>query len=302
MKVAKILNLAFLHLSSQKNLNVGKNQHKAGLTRILLTNEFIMIQGRFKVIEELSKGSTSCCFLCEDVVESRKVVLKVIPRDSKTGYSKENFQNEIEMLELCRGPFVIRVLDSMTTKEEYIIEMEPGVDDLLNEISRHGPLSEKRVRRYFHGVSLALKEMHNKHIVHNDIKLENMVITRDDKIKLIDFGLSEKLDINTGKSKMTRGTFRYLAPEMMMMFKGHDTKSDIWSLGVSLFAALSNDFPFEGDDEYVYSMNAIQMPPRMELLERANVSKSLINLIGKMLEKDPLKRISIDEVVKFDWL
>ncbi|OHS99010.1 CAMK family protein kinase [Tritrichomonas foetus] len=256
-----------------------------------------MIQGRFKVIEELSKGSTSNCYLCEDTSECRKVVLKIIPRDK---YSEENFTNEVKLLDICKDPAVISVYDTITSKEEFIIVMEPGTHDLLNYIQENGPLTEKTTRYYFYSLIQALKVMHSHHIVHNDVKLENLVVTKDDKIKLIDFGLSEKLEIN-GKSKMFRGTFHYLAPEVMM-FKPHDTKSDIWSLGVSLFAALTNEFPFDGDNQYEYSMNALQKPPKTELLEKKRVSESLVSMIQKMLEKDPEKRISIEDCCKFNWL
>ncbi|KAK8885739.1 hypothetical protein M9Y10_041192 [Tritrichomonas musculus] len=257
-----------------------------------------MIQNRYKVIEKLSNGSSSTCYLCEDTTESCKVVLKIIPRTEK--YSEENFMNETKMLEQCSNPAVIRVYGTIITKDEFVLILEPGIDDLLNFIQKNGPLSEKKARTYFNNLTQALKVIHSQGIVHNDVKLENMVITKDDKIKLIDFGLSEKL--NDGqKSKSPKGTFHYLAPESMM-FKPHDAKSDVWSLGVSLFTALTGEFPFDGKDEYEYSMSALQKQPKMELLEKHHVSGSLSKLICKMLEKKPEKRISIQDCDKFDWL
>ena len=87
-----------------------------------------------------------------------------------------------------------------------------------------------------------------------------------------------------------------------MLYRGHDLKSDIWSFGVSLFVALTNQYPFDGDNEYEYTMNALQKEPKIKLLADAGVSEELIELIQRTLEKKPEKRISITEIEKFNWL
>lgn len=258
-----------------------------------------MIQNRFNVIKKLYSGSSSTCYLCDDVSEQSRVVLKIFKKEK---YCEDYFANEVKILEECNHPNVIRLLDTFISKEEFILVLEPGIDDLLNHVQNKGPIPENKARSYFQDLVQGLKAIHSNKIVHNDVKLENIVITKDGKAKLIDFGLSEKL-YDSKKTTVMKGTFQYFSPETMM-FKPHDTKSDIWSLGVSLFAALTGEFPFEGgQNQYEYSTNVLQKPPRIDLLKKNQVSDALIKLIcDGLLEKDPEKRYSIIECEEFDWL
>ncbi|OHS94272.1 Serine/threonine-protein kinase ark1 [Tritrichomonas foetus] len=258
-----------------------------------------MIPNNFNVLQRLVKGETSCCYLCEDIDTKQKVVLKVIPQNK---ISRDVFEKEVEITKILsteKCSSLVKIERTFSTKDSYIIVMEPGQEDMFSYIKRHGTLSEKKARQYFYYIALALKFLHIRKIIHHDVKLENIILMKDGKVKLIDFDFCEKLN-NSSKSTVRRGTVKYTAPEILCM-KPHTTKADIWSLGVTIFCAITDHFPFDGDNEYMYTMSVLSNPPDILLLKEKKVSEDFISLIKIMLEKDPEKRPSIEECLDFPW-
>lgn len=257
-----------------------------------------MINERYKIEKELVATRSSTILLCEDTSSGNSVVLKMIP---STNFKSDFFYNEVNLQRLSEHKNVVTLLDSFETKEEFVLVLESGQRDLLDYVLDSGPLDEDVAKRLFLGVFLALSNMHKLHIIHHDIKLENLLLMKGKReLKIIDFGLSEIIEDTNSTSAPNKGTFHYLPPEIITQ-RGHNTKVDVWSLGISLFTALTGEYPFDGDTEYEYTSNVLLESPKYCALKDRKMSKEIITLLSNMLEKDPEKRISIDECLQSYW-
>ena len=249
---------------------------------------------RYRVTKELEKGASSVVFLCEDSDSGGLVVLKQI---AKGYYSQSDFEKEIAINEDVASENIVRMLGHFTTEVNFCLLFEPGETDLLSVIQRQGPMPEGEARAIFRNMSMALAFIHSKGVVHNDVKLENMIVMPDRRVKLTDFGLAERLSADrtlVGR----KGTFRYWSPEIVAK-KPHDEKADIWALGVCIFIALTGAFPFGDGTEYDYTMRVVM--GRIDLQRLDNVGSDLRDLVTSMFSKDAASRPSAQEIVGFAW-
>jgi serine/threonine protein kinase len=191
---------------------------------------------------------------------------------------------------------VINILHYFATDDSFCLVFEAGRCDLFSRIESDGPLSEDEARAVFRGLLIGLAEIHDRGIVHRDIKLENLIVSDRGDVKLADFGFAEVLGPG-GKLKGRRGFYRYWAPEVVLG-KPHDEKVDVWAMGVCLFACITGRFPFEGRDEYEYTTEVLWGEPQ---LEKITAGRECMELIGKMLERNPGRRPSVAQLLKEEW-
>lgn len=253
-----------------------------------------MLSQRYVPIQELGRGATSVVRLCRDTTTDRLVVLKHI---SNACYTKRHFDHELEINKQAACPQIVSLVTSFATEEGFCFVFEFGKTDLRSLIEERGPLTEPQARRVFRDMSRALSSLHSKGIIHQDVKLDNMIVMADNTVKLTDFGFAEKIDKN-GTTTSRKGTFQYWSPEIISR-KPHDAKADVWALGVCLFTALTGSFPFTGRREYDYSMRVMMGRIDLHLLDQ--VTPELRNLITAMLSKDPASRPSSVDLVDFPW-
>jgi len=144
----------------------------------------------------------------------------------------------------------------------------------------------------------ALNHMHSQGIIHRDIKPENIMVSTNDELKLIDFGLSKRQQGNK-KLKTIAGTPYYMAPEVL---DGHyDSKCDCWSLGVLLYVFMSGYLPFQGNNRNDVFYKIKKAGYHFNHAEFKSCSKSVIDLIEKLLIVDPNKRLSAGQALKHEW-
>ncbi|KAH0791318.1 CAMK family protein kinase [Histomonas meleagridis] len=250
---------------------------------------------RYEKICKVGDGAYSECYLCRSTDLNKEVVLKKIPFDK---FNEKQFQNEVKIHMQCSTIGVVQYLDSFKTKKHFVIVMEPGSIDLNEFINKNGPLKETKVRKAFRNIFMAVDFMHSHKIIHHDIKLENIILKAKqncDELMLCDFGLSQIVE--GGPLNGRRGTYMYLAPEQIRI-GSNSYKSDIYSLGVCLYATLTGRFPYDGGNEYEYSINVLYNEPNVKLLEEKKVSTELTRAIMGMLKKDPKERPSAREVMQ----
>lgn len=169
--------------------------------------------------------------------------------------------------------------------------------DLLSFIRKRGKVSEQIAKVIFKQVIEGLKYIHNKKIVHRDIKLDNILIDLDSTVKICDFGVSKKVSMNTIMYDHC-GTPAYIAPEVFNK-KGYDGYScDIWSAGVTLFYMLTGNQPFKGTN--IQSLNSSIMSGNYDKLD--SVSLEVRDLIDGMLQVDPKKRLNVKHILAHPWL
>jgi len=185
----------------------------------------------------------------------------------------------------------------------FIFELIDG-GDLFNFIQTfpNRKIPEYRVIEIFIQILEALHYVHiEKDIVHKDIKPENFLIyTEGSKlnVKLIDFGFAEKITIPNEKLKIEAGSLPYMSPEMIN-HKGYDTKSDMFSVGVVLFNMLTGKQPFYGKNDEERKNSILTHDP---IIPKEITNPQLVDMIKKLLEKDPEKRLSAQEAKMHPWV
>lgn len=248
----------------------------------------------------LGKGAFGKVNLSLHVLTGRLVAIKSI---NKTRLTSERQKSKIAqetniMKSLSHSNYIVKIFETYETQKHICIVMEYiCAGDLLSYIRKRSKLSETIAKYIFKQIVLGLQYIHSKGIVHRDIKLDNILIDLDNNIKICDFGVSKK--IRKGESMTEQcGTPAYIAPEILKN-KGYEGFGvDIWSAGVVLYAMLSGIVPFKGKN----------LQELQELIMQGNfkpvseVSKEANHLIKCLLEVDPKKRISVNNILQHPWL
>ena len=247
---------------------------------------------------QIGHGAFGKVNLALHIASGRLVAIKTFAKKHlKTKYSRHKIKNEINILSKLRHPFINQILDSFETEKHVFIIMEYVCGDLLGFIRKRGKLSESISKLVFKQVIEGLKYIHKKKIVHRDIKLDNILIDLTNTVKICDFGVSKKISIGDMMFDHC-GTPAYIAPEIFGN-KGYEGyQCDIWSAGVTLYYMLSGIQPFRANS--IKDMEKIVLKGKFDEIE--DVSKEANDLIKEMLQIDPKKRITIDNILKHPWL
>jgi serine/threonine protein kinase len=250
----------------------------------------------FTLTEHLCAGTGSIIHKCVSE-KGESCIAKVFP---KTDLGRTLFLREIAILKQIHSSFVIGLIDYSEANDSYAIITKNGGTNLYNYITNNDSIPEDAVRKMAQSMFRSIRHIHGKRIIHGDVKLENFVISDDGRVRLIDFGLSEQLPEGHMSTNVQCGSTFYRSPELIAS-AAHDMKTDVWSLGISLFALAARAFPFTTQDEFLNVCEVLMEAPAMELLENLHCSKELIDLIRSMLEKDPKRRPTIAECLDSPW-
>jgi 5'-AMP-activated protein kinase catalytic alpha subunit len=210
---------------------------------------------------------------------------------------EDKVQREINILHLCTHPHIIRLYEVIDTPTDIflVIEYVSG-GELFDYIVSKGRLSADEARNFFHQIISGVEYCHFQKIVHRDLKPENLLLDSNLNIKIADFGLSNLM--RDGDFLRTScGSPNYAAPEVISGHLYAGPEVDVWSCGVILYALLCGSLPF--DDESIPNLfkkiksGMYSMPTHLSQLAK--------NLIPRMLEVDPMKRITIPEIRLHPW-
>lgn len=252
-----------------------------------------ILANRYEILEKIGTGGMGNVFKAHDRKLDRIVAIKVL----KLEYNEDNnfirkFKRESLAAASISHPNIVSIYDVGTEKVEdkevHYIVMEyidgKTLKDLIND---EGRLSEKRALNYCIQIAEALKVAHSKHIVHRDIKSQNIMVTRDDRIKVTDFGIARVADNTTvTATNAVMGSVHYFSPEQARGAKV-DNRSDIYSLGIVLFEMLTGRLPFDADNPVSVALMQVQsqMPKPSDFIK--SIDPSVDALVLKMTEKDP---------------
>ncbi|MBS4883053.1 MAG: Stk1 family PASTA domain-containing Ser/Thr kinase [Peptoniphilus harei] len=255
-----------------------------------------ILANRYEILEKIGTGGMGNVFKAHDRKLDRIVAIKVL----KLEYNEDNnfirkFKRESLAAASISHPNIVSIYDVGTEiiedKEVHYIVMEyidgKTLKDLIND---EGRLSEKRALNYCIQIAEALKVAHSKHIVHRDIKSQNIMVTRDDRIKVTDFGIARVADNTTvTATNAVMGSVHYFSPEQARGAKV-DNRSDIYSLGIVLFEMLTGRLPFDADNPVSVALMQVQsqMPKPSDFIK--SIDPSVDALVLKMTEKDPNDR------------
>ncbi len=205
--------------------------------------------------------------------------------------------SEIRIHRALRHPNVVAFEHFFEDNENVYILLEICHNQTLNELLRRRKrLTELEVQCYLVQVIAAVKYMHAHRVIHRDLKLGNLFLTDKMELKIGDFGLATKLEFDGDRKRTICGTPNYIAPEILDGKQGHSYEVDIWSVGVIMYTLLIGKPPFETQDvKTTYrriKMNAYSFPDHIPISEPAK------NLITKILNLDPSKRPTLDELLE----
>ncbi|XP_071375830.1 SNF-related serine/threonine-protein kinase-like [Centroberyx affinis] len=258
------------------------------------------IAGLYDLDKTLGRGHFAVVKLARHVFTGEKVAVKVIDKTKLDPVARGHLFQEVRCMKLVQHPNVVRLYEVIDTATKLYLILELGDGgDMYDCIMKHdGGLSEEVAKCYFAQIVHAISYCHRLHVVHRDLKPENVVFfEKQGLVKLTDFGFSNRFQ--PGKKLNTScGSLAYSAPEILLGDEYDAPAVDIWSLGVILFMLVCGQPPFqEANDSETLTMIMdckYTVPP--------HISHACRDLIDHMLQRDPKKRASLDQIEGHDWL
>ena len=252
----------------------------------------------YLITKELGKGSYAVVKLAVHKVTKLKYAIKIYSKQTLTDRQKRNtVKNEINILKQIDNVNIMKLYDviDMPSNLYLVLEYISGVN-LIQIIKNEKPhfIKEERAILLFSKVVKGISYCHKKNIFHRDIKLENILVLKDDTVKIIDFGFAVKCNRDC-LQKLFCGTPNYMPPEIVKKEKYMACYSDIWSLGVLFYAMLFGIFPFKGKDEDELFEKICE--GNIFFPEYNPISEKTKQLFEKIFVPIPNKRISLDEMI-----
>lgn len=250
----------------------------------------------------LGKGGFAKCYEFTNQETKRVQAAKIITKASLTkSRARQKLISEIKIHKSLRHPNIVNFEHVFEDQESVYILLELCTNQTVNELlKRRKRLTELEVQCYVVQIISALKYLHSNRIIHRDLKLGNMFLSGDMEIKIGDFGLATKLEFDGEKKRTICGTPNYIAPEILDGKVGHSYEVDIWSLGVICYTLLVGKPPFETPDvKTTYKkikMNSYSFPEHVPLSDAAK------GLITRILNLDPARRPSLDEILQHPFM
>ena len=257
----------------------------------------------YKILEKLGEGGMGVVYKAEDTDLKRNVAIKFLPTHlSGSDENKQRFFREARSAAALNHPNILGIYEISEQANSLFLVMEfvDGVT-LKSHISSLGsgtgvpvPQALDWVEQISHGLKCA----HDMNIIHRDIKTENIMISKDGRLKIMDFGLAKlKGDAGITKTKTSVGTLSYMSPEQAHAIPA-DHRCDIWSLGIVFYEILTGELPFKAEHEagLIYLI-LNEEPPAPSILNR-KVPQQIDVFVRKMMQKDREKRFkNIDDLL-----
>ncbi len=253
--------------------------------------------GRYKVLRMLGAGGMGKVFLCEHSGMRRQVAIKVLPpkmaRDPST---VEGFYREAQALASLAHRNIVHAFDAANDGELHYLVMEYVKGSTLEElVTKEGPLSAHRVVDYLRQAALGLQHAFEAGLVHRDIKPSNFLVTEQGIVKILDLGLAQFFNekesgVASGKTSEVMGTVDYMSPEQGLNSTVVDIRGDIYSLGATFYFCLTGRKPFEGGTTSQKLLWHQMREPQAIQTIRSDVPAQVIDIISKMMAKDPANR------------
>jgi serine/threonine-protein kinase len=250
--------------------------------------------GKYKLLGQIGKGGMSSVYLAEHELMKRRVAIKVLPRNRVNDSSYlERFRLEARAVAKLDDPNIVRAYDIDNEGDTHYIVME-YVDgqDLHQIVMGHGPLDFDTAADYIAQVANGLQHAHEMGLVHRDIKPANCLVDRHNTVKLLDLGLAkltedDQASLTMANEENVLGTADYLAPEQALNSHEADNRSDIYSLGCTLYFLLTGGPPFPEGSISERLLKHQTARPDSVYKTRPDAPPSLVDLCETMMAKKP---------------
>ncbi len=256
-------------------------------------NEHIL-SGRYVLNEVIGTGGMAVVYRAWDRVDLREVAVKVL----RSEYSADEefirrFNNEARAAAQMSHPNIVGMFDVGQDGDSRYIVMEYVKGRTLKEVIRQsGRLKPQRAVQMTLRILAAVDHAHKSHIVHRDIKPQNILVDGEGTVKVADFGIARATNSNTQTytdSNNVLGSVHYFSPEQASG-QVADEKSDLYSVGVVLYEMVTGQVPFDGETAVSVALKHVQEPPRSARLLEPSISKGLDEVILKSLDKEATRR------------
>jgi serine/threonine-protein kinase len=259
-----------------------------------------LLHDRYRLEERLGSGGMSTVYRAFDETLERPVAIKVMHREfSSDANQLERFRREARSIAGLSHPHVVTVIDAGEDdgRPYIVLEFVEG-ETLKDRIRRAGPLPAGEAVAYAIEVGRALQAAHAARLVHRDIKPQNVLIDRDGRAKVTDFGIARSLETEglTAAGRVL-GTTDYVSPEQALG-EPVTPQSDIYSLGVCLYEMLAGEAPFAGDTHVTVAMKHVREPMPDVRRRRPDVSAALAAVVERATAKERANRYgAVEEMV-----
>ncbi len=313
-----VLDAALTRFAASPKERKGRNE-AAGLAYFLLQNKVLsawqtkmILQGRwrgfllgkYRLLDRIGTGGMSSVFLAEHPLMKRKVAIKVLPRSSHEKDSRvRRFLKEAELVSSLDHPNVVKAYHFDAEHDRYYLVMEyiEGTN-LQQKVDREGPLDFSLAADYMRQACAGLAYAHSAGLIHRDVKPANLLVDREGVIKVLDLGLARSMAPNATSYTQDRtskvlGTADYVAPEQVKDSHDVDARTDIYSLGCTLYFLLAGRAPFsEGNLANKLAMHLYHQPESLRE-QRAETPLALERICLRMMSKNREDRYQSAEEV-----
>ena len=255
-----------------------------------MIKEGILLGGRYEIIDKIGSGGMANVYKAIDRVLNRYVAVKVLKKEFREDENfVKKFRSEAQAAAGLTHANIVNVYDVAEDRGLHYIVMELVEGITLKEyIQKKGRLTQKEVIGIAMQVCSGIDAAHSNNIVHRDIKPQNIIISKEGKVKVTDFGIAKATSSNTISTNVM-GSVHYTSPEQA---RGgfSDAKSDIYSLGITMYEMITGQLPFDGDSTVSIALKHLQedIVPPSEIVD--DIPYSLEQIILKCTQKSPDRR------------
>ncbi|KAM4710101.1 testis-specific serine/threonine-protein kinase 4 [Discoglossus pictus] len=263
----------------------------------------VMEEYGYSMGNPIGYGSYGAVFEAILVRNNTKLAMKIISkRKASREYLSKFLPREVQVMKALRHRNLIHFYQAIeTTSRVYLaLELAPG-GGVLEKIHEHGPCQEPLAGKWFSQLSLGMGYIHGKGIVHRDLKLDNLLLDKNENIKISDFGFSKVAYIPGSICELSQtycGSFAYVCPEILLGTPYCPFLADVWSMGVILYIFLTAHPPFDDTN-----LNRLikEMHQKVTFPKRDHISQESKELVWKMLCQ-PSNRSSMIEILRSPWI
>jgi serine/threonine protein kinase len=255
--------------------------------------------GDYEILNELGAGGMGKVYKVRNVISDRIEAMKILLPDL-VGRQElaARFLREIKVLAALDHPNIAALRTALTLDNQLVMVMEFVEGTTLTQRMQQGPIPVADAVNYTSQVLDALSYAHQQHVIHRDIKPANMMLTPQDIVKLMDFGIARSGDDSTlTMTGTTLGSIGYMSPEQV---KGEatDARSDIYSVGISLYEMVTGRRPFRESSDYSIMAAQVSQPPTPPIEIKPGLPPALNEIILLAIAKDPAARFQSAEAFK----
>jgi len=259
--------------------------------------------GNYKYYNKvIGRGSSSIVYKGIGLLTGEKVAIKQIYCKGLRPIEMEHLRTEIEIMKKVNHKNIIRLVDVINNQDDNIIYIITEFCDkgTLQDILIDQDLNESKIQTYIRQIAEGLRYLQSFNVVHRDLKLSNILLTKDNTIKIADFGFAKETNNNEELMKTLCGTPGFMAPEILFRYK-YGSKSDLWSLGMILYHLIYKSHPYDPVSNMIELTHKIRNV-KITYPYRRDVSDSCLSLMKALLIVNPVRRITWDDFYRHPWI